>query len=79
MDQLIIPKLIFFSIPITFLLDIVLILWGEILSWSLMGVKVLRIECWGVIYQRLVNLTTRHNSQAKLPWAVENVFILMEG
>ena len=38
-DQLIIPKLIFFFILITFLGDNVLILWGEILSWSLMGVK----------------------------------------
>ena len=28
--------------PFTYLLDIVLILFGEILSWSLMGVKVLR-------------------------------------
>ena len=39
MDQLIIPKLIFFFILITYLIDIVLILWGEILPWSLMGVK----------------------------------------
>ena len=39
LDQLIIPKLIFFSILITYLFDIVLILYGEILSWSLMGVK----------------------------------------
>ena len=39
LDQLIIPKLIFFFILITYLVDIVLILWGEILSWSLMGVK----------------------------------------
>ena len=39
LDQLILPKLIFFSILITCLLDIVLILYGEILSWSLMGVK----------------------------------------
>ena len=39
MDQLIIPKLIFFFILITYLVDIVLILYGEILSWSLMGVK----------------------------------------
>ena len=38
-DQLIIPKLICFSILITYVVDIVLILWGEILSWSLMGVK----------------------------------------
>ena len=38
-DQLIIPELIFFFILVTCLLDIVWILWGEILSWSLMGVK----------------------------------------
>ena len=39
MEQLIIPKLIFFSILVTYLVDIVLILSGEIQSWSLMGVK----------------------------------------
>ena len=39
LDQLIIPKLIFFCILITCPVDIVLILYGEILSWSLMGVK----------------------------------------
>ena len=39
LDQLIIPSLVFFVILITCLLDIVLILEGEILSWSLMGVK----------------------------------------
>ena len=38
LDHLIIPKLIFFFILITYLVDIVLILLGEILSWSLMGV-----------------------------------------
>ena len=32
----------FFFILITYLVDIVLILWGEILSWSLMGVKGLK-------------------------------------
>ena len=42
MDQLIIPKSIFFFILTTYLVDIVLILYGEILSWSLMGVKGLR-------------------------------------
>ena len=42
LDQLIIPKLIFFSILITNLLDIVLILLGEILSWSLMRVEGLK-------------------------------------
>ena len=36
--------MIFFFILITCLLDIVLILWGEILSWSVMGVKGLRWE-----------------------------------
>ena len=39
LDQLIIPILIFFFILITYLVDIVLILKGEILSWSLMEVK----------------------------------------
>ena len=39
MDQLIIPKLLFFFILVTYLVDILLILWGEILSWSLMGIK----------------------------------------
>ena len=39
MDQLIIPKLIFFFVLITSLIDIVLISKREILSWSLMGVQ----------------------------------------
>ena len=39
LDQLIIPKLIFFFMLITYLVDVILILWGEILSCSLMGVK----------------------------------------
>ena len=39
LDQLIIPKFIFFFILVTYLVDIVLIFQGEILSWSLMGVK----------------------------------------
>ena len=39
MDQLIISKFIFFFILITYLIDIVLLLLGEILSWSRMGVK----------------------------------------
>ena len=38
LDQLIISYVIFYFILITCLLDIVLILWGEILSWSLMEV-----------------------------------------
>ena len=38
-DQLIIPRLIFFFILITSLVDIVLILLGEILPWSLVEVK----------------------------------------
>ena len=41
LDQSIIPQLIFFFILITCLVDIVLTMQGEILSWSLMGVKVL--------------------------------------
>ena len=39
LDQVIIPKLIFFFILVTYLVDIVVILYGKILSWSLMGVK----------------------------------------
>ena len=39
LDQLIILILTFFFILITYLIDIVLILYGEILSWSPMGVK----------------------------------------
>ena len=39
LNQLIIPWLIFFFILITLLLDTVVILLGEILCWSLMGVK----------------------------------------
>ena len=34
--------MIFYFILITFLLDFVLILWGEILSWSLAGVERLK-------------------------------------
>ena len=47
LDQLIIPKLIFLFTLITCLLDIVLILYGEILFWSLMGVKGLRLNTVG--------------------------------
>ena len=39
LDQVIVPKLIFFFILIAYLVDIVLILWGEIISRSLVGVK----------------------------------------
>ena len=39
LDQQIIPLFIVFVILTTCLFDIVLILWGEILSWSLKGVK----------------------------------------
>ena len=39
LDQPKIPLLIFFFILITCLIDMVLILWGEILSWSLMEVQ----------------------------------------
>ena len=43
LDQLIIPKLILFFILMIYLVDNVLIfLWGEILSWSLMRVKGLK-------------------------------------
>ena len=41
---------LYFFILITYLVDIVLILSGEILSWSLMGVKGLTIRhCWAVV------------------------------
>ena len=49
MDQLIILKRIFFFILITFLVDIVLILWGEILSWSFMGVKGLTLSPYVIL------------------------------
>ena len=39
MVQLMIPKLIFFFIFMTYLVDILLILEEEIPTWSLMGVK----------------------------------------
>ena len=39
LEQLIIPKLIFFFNLITYLVDVVYILLGEILSWSFMRVK----------------------------------------
>ena len=39
LDQLITLQMIFFLVSITCLLDCVLISLGEILSWSLMGVK----------------------------------------
>ena len=39
LGQLIIFKLIFFFILITYLVDIVLVLKGEIISWSLIGAK----------------------------------------
>ena len=51
LDQLIIPLLIFFFILITCLLDIVLMLCGEILSWSLKGVKGLSYT-WNHYWER---------------------------
>ena len=42
LDQPIIPKLILFFILISYLVDIILILLGEILSLSLMGLKGLK-------------------------------------
>ena len=48
LDQLIIPKLIYFFIHISYLLDSVLILYGEIVSWSLMEVKGLMND-WAVL------------------------------
>ena len=44
MDQQIIPKLIFIFTLITYLVNLVLILLGEILSWSVMGVKGLTVQ-----------------------------------
>ena len=46
MDQLKIYQRILFFILVTGLLDIVLMLLGEILSWSLMGVKGLIVVIW---------------------------------
>ena len=51
LDQLIIPKLIFFFMLITYLVYILLILWGEILSWSLIGVKVW-VGIWSQFWPR---------------------------
>ena len=48
LDQLIIPKLIYFFIHISYLLDSVLILYREIVSWSLMEVKGLTND-WAVL------------------------------
>ena len=53
LEQLIIPKLIYLFILITYLVDIVLILTGEILSWSLMGVEGL------IILTKLATVKTR--------------------
>ena len=39
LDQLVIPKLTIFFILITYLVDTVLIVKGETLSWSIMRVK----------------------------------------
>ena len=58
LDQLIIPLLIFFYILITCLLDIELILEGEILSWSLMGVKGLN---WFWLWNCKSKLYFNHN------------------
>ena len=49
LQSLIIPKLIFFLILITYLVDIVLILQGEILSWSLVGVQGLTCVSFGYV------------------------------
>ena len=48
LDQLGIPKLIFFFILVSYLVDIVSILYGEILSWSPVGVKGLK-DMWMII------------------------------
>ena len=65
LDQPIIPKLIFFYILITYLVDIVLILWGEILSWSLMGVK--GLKHWTICHIFFIVLRLLCNSD----WAIE--------
>ena len=49
--------MIFFSILITYLVDIVLIMWGEILSWSLKGVKGLT-EFFRSLFNPVVLLTS---------------------
>ena len=43
LDQLIIPLLLFFCSLVMCLLDVVLLLYGEILSWSLIEVKGLKV------------------------------------
>ena len=63
MDQLIIPKLIFFFVLITSLIDIVLISKREILSWSLMGVQGLLNNNF-----KLVNIVI----------IVKNIFMLLD-
>ena len=57
MDQLIIPKLLFFFILVTYLVDISLILWGEILSWSLMGII------------GLINMNKKPTKKVELTWS----------
>ena len=66
MDQLIILKLIFSFILDTYLVDIVLILLGKILSWSLMGVNglnwILTIIAW-LIAMDCANFITKMKRQ----------------
>ena len=65
MEQLIIPKLIYLFILITYLVDIVLILSGEILSWSLMGVEGLIIltKLATVKARKLVGISRRKRGE----------------
>ena len=69
LNQLIIPWLIIFFIHMTCLLDIAFILWGEILSWSFMGVKGLiqvgqQITCVMFVHNIWLNsLKEKHNLQ----------------
>ena len=77
-NQQIIPSLIFFFILVTFLLDIVLILWGEILSWSLTGVTIIssHLPAW------LITRTGRLLHSAKkrvnrLPALVDNPHVML--
>ena len=60
LDQLIILWFTFFFILITCLLEIVAILWGEILFWSLLGVKGILVN-WERHYDLFISNTTARN------------------
>ena len=67
-EQLIIPLMIFFFILVTWLLDILLLLKGEMLSWVLLGVRGLRIPGHKTNFGwSKVNWSkTRKNTQCKM-------------